>query len=139
MPSPKTILSFFALYLSLQQLKAQTTIRPMIWVKPSDKAAILEKINKHDWAKQSFETLKSRVSTNLQLHQNNPKEFLSKMPLDWTKKQANQFPHLQALNPSTGVNNAKREVMMEYLQTGIDCGILYFLTDEEKYDQFGAD
>lgn len=111
----------------------------MIWVKPSDKATILEKINKHDWAKQSFETLKSRVSANLKLYQNNPKEFLSKLPLEWNKKQANRFPPLLTLNPSTGINNAKREVILEYLQTGIDCGILYFLTDDEKYAQFGAD
>jgi hypothetical protein len=44
------------------------------------------------------------------------------MPLDWSVKN-DYVPPMLTFN----------------LQTGIDCGILYFLTDKEEYAQIGAD
>ena len=44
---------------------AQKTERPMIWVKPSDKALILDKITKNQWAKDYFEAFKDRADKEL--------------------------------------------------------------------------
>ena len=65
-------------------IHAQTTQRPMIWVKPSDKAAILDKIAKNQWAKDYFEAFKNRVAEDVKSHATDPKSYLSKMPFDGT-------------------------------------------------------
>jgi hypothetical protein len=117
---------------------AQTVERPMIWVKPSDKKAILEKIEQQAWAKTYFETFKKRVETDIKSHQADPKAYLSKMPLDWSVKNGN-VPPMLTFKADGGPNSEKRQALMHYLQTGIDCGILYFLTDENQYAQIGAD
>ena len=119
-------------------LIAQTTERPMIWVKPSDKAAILDKIAKNQWAKDFYEAFKNRVAEDVKNHQADPKAYLSKMPLDWSKKVEGKIPPFVVFK-DPGSSAEQRKAVMHYLNTGIDCGVLYFLTDEEKYAQIGAD
>ncbi len=116
---------------------AQTTERPMMWVKPSDKAVILDKIAKNEWAKGYYEAFKNRVADDVKNHAADPKAYLSKMPLDW----ANGKDKIPAFLPikGTGGDTESRKDLMLYLQTGIDCGILYFLTDDTKYAQLSAD
>ncbi|MEZ4905275.1 MAG: heparinase II/III family protein [Spirosomataceae bacterium] len=125
--------------LPLSVFSQMITTRPMIWVKPSDKPAILEKIAQNQWAKDYYEAFKNRVGEELKNHQANPKDYLSKMPLDWSKKQDEQVPPVIQLKGFGGVNAEKREALIRYLQTAVDCGVLYYLTDDEKYAQISAD
>lgn len=117
----------------------QNVIRPMIWVKPNDKSAILDKIAKNEWAKSYYEAFKKRVETDVKNHQTDPKTYLNKMPLDWSKKNDGQVPPLIQLRGFGGVNADARQALLTYLQTGVDCGVLYFLTEDEKYAQIGTD
>ena len=117
---------------------AQTAERPMIWVKPSDKAAILDKIAKNAWAKNYFDAFKKRVEEDVKDHAADPKAYLSKMPLDW-RKTGDKVPPFVLIKGNKGEGANERQAVMKYLQTGIDCGIIYFLTDEVKYAQISAD
>ena len=134
----KNLLILFFLSQILTITHAQTTERPMIWVKPSDKTAILDKIAKNQWAKDFYEAFKNRVAEDVKNHQADPKAYLSKMPLDWSKKKDGQVPPFVVFK-DPGSSTEQRQAVMHYLQTGIDCGIIYFLTGEEKYAQLGAD
>jgi hypothetical protein len=118
--------------------QAQTIQRPMIWVKPSDKAVLLDKIAKNAWAKDYFDAFKKRVEADVKNHATDPKTYLAKMPLDWAKKDG-KMPPFTAMKGTQGGDASIRGVIMSYLQTGIDCGILYFLTDDTKYGQCSAD
>ncbi len=117
---------------------AQTALRPMIWVKPSDKTAILDKIAKNAWAKTYFDAFKKRVEEDVKNHAADPKAYLSKMPLDWSKT-GDKVPPFVLIKGNKGEGANERQAVMKYLQTGIDCGIMYFLTDEVKYAQISAD
>jgi Heparinase II/III-like protein len=134
----KTILALFFTISSYGSGWSQTLQRPMIWVKPSDKAGILDKINRQPWAKAYFETFQERVANDVKEHQADAKTYLAKMPLDWSKNKVN-LPPFVALKGTGGSTVAQRQALMHYLQTGIDCGIVYFLTDEEKYAQLSTD
>jgi Heparinase II/III-like protein len=133
----KNIAFLFILFLT-HFAHAQTTERPMIWVKPSDKAAILDKIAKNAWAKNYFDAFKNRVEEDVKNHAADPKAYLSKMPLDWTKA-GDKVPSFVLIKGNKGEGANERQAVMTYLQTGIDCGIIYFLTDDVKYAQISAD
>jgi hypothetical protein len=107
-------------------------------VKSSDKEAILDKIKTQDWAKKYYQKFKERLNVELKNHQANPTEYLSKMPLDWSKKDGSIPPMIQ-LKSSGGTEAQKRQALMYYLQNGIDCGIIYYLTDDESYAQLALD
>ena len=117
---------------------AQTTVRPMIWVKPDDKALILNKIATQPWAKDYYEGFKARTDTDIKSHQADVKAFLSKMPLDWAKQTAGQLPPFIAMKVVSQYRQERGE-LMHYIRTGIDASILYFLTDDERYAQCSAD
>lgn len=129
--------SFFVILLS-SSIFAQKTERPMIWVKPSDKALILDKITKNQWAKDYFEAFKNRADKEVAIQNKDPKAYLSKMPLDWAETK-DKIPPMIVMAGTGGKTVEERKALMQYLQTGIDCGILYFLTNENKYGQIGAD
>ncbi len=113
--------------------------RPMIWVKPSDKAAILDKIAKNQWAKDYYEEFKNRVAADVKNHQTDPKAYLSKMPINWAKNENGTISPAFQIKKGRQENAEQRAALRHYLQTGIDCGVLYFLTDDPKYAQIGAD
>ena len=58
-------------------LHAQNT-HPHILVKPTDKQAILEKIDNQPWAKLVFNKLMGSVATYVERHQTNPEWILSR-------------------------------------------------------------
>jgi Heparinase II/III-like protein len=130
-------IAFLLFLILIQFAQAQTTERPMIWVKPSDKAAILDKIAKNAWAKTYFDAFKNRVEEDVKNHAADPKTYLDKMP--FAAAINGKIPPLKLLKGSGGSTTDERQAIMHYLQTGIDCGILYFLTDDTKYAQLSAD
>jgi hypothetical protein len=112
--------------------------RPMIWVKPSDKQEILNKIKTQKWANDFYQKFKERLANDLKNHQANPKEYLSKMPLDWSKAN-NSIPPMLQFKSNGGLEPEKRQALISYIQTAIDCGVMYYLTDEEPYAQLALD
>jgi hypothetical protein len=131
---------FFYLFFCLNSFSyCQTSIRPLIWVKPSDKTEIWNKIKTQKWAADYYKEFKNRLDEDLKNHQSDPKQYLSKMPLDWSKSGNNSFPPMLQFKSNGGLETEKRQALMHYLQTAIDCGIIYYLTDEEPYAQLVLD
>jgi len=124
--------------------------RPFILVKQSDRAQILDKIKNQEWAKNSLTDFMNQLNQDIQVHQLNPSEFLKGMPFDWEKGKPGEIPpFFHTYHIENGVHknldNATTEEMvnarelMRYLQIGIDCGIAYYITEDEKYAQCAVD
>jgi hypothetical protein len=128
----------FALMLLNSLAYAQNTNRPMIWVKTHDKSEILNKIKTQKWAATYYQKFKERVEADVKNHRADPKQYLSQMPLDWSKVNGSIPPMMQP-NSNSGLVAEKRKAFIHYLQTAIDCGIIYYLTDDESYAQLALD
>lgn len=118
---------------------AQTEERPMIWVKSSDKAFILANIENNPEIKNYFKAFKRRVEPDMKTYLKNPKAYLSTIPLDWNKQTKGKIPPISTVNKFSGEEGKKSDAHIHYLQTAIDCGVLYFLTNEAQYAQYASD
>jgi hypothetical protein len=141
---------FICFLLSLMMIKSHPQERPFIWVKQSDRAQILDKIRNQEWAKTTYTDFISQIDQDIKLHQSNPTEFLKGMPFDWEKAKPGQMPpfyltyHIEKgvhknLDNATTEEMANARKLMRYLQIGVDCGIAYYLTEDQKYAQCAID
>lgn len=122
----------------------------MILVTPADRSAILQKIGNEPWAREAHARFMEELGEVVSRHQTDPQEFLKGMPFDWSTGKTDGIPgflptrHMingeyRNLDNATTEEMAPARALMRYLQYGIDCGIAYYLTGEEKYAQCGAD
>ncbi|MDP5229692.1 MAG: heparinase II/III family protein, partial [Cellulophaga sp.] len=131
-------------------LNAQELERPIILVKPSDRTNILAKIEKQPWAKDIYTKFIKKLNQEITKHQTNPDAFLRAMPFDWKKAKPNEIPpfhhtyHLEN-GKQHNLDNATDEEwihgreLQRYLQIGVDAGMAYYLTEDEKYAQCAID
>ncbi len=144
----KNLLLFLSFILFSTSVFAQE--RPFIWVKQSDRAQVLDKIEKQEWAKTAYTDFIHQLDQDIKLHHSSPLEFLKGMPFDWGKGKTGQTPpFFQTFHIEKGIHknldNATKEEManarklIRYLEMGIDCGIAYYITGEEKYAQCAID
>lgn len=142
------ILFLFILVLISSNVFAQE--RPFIWVKQSDRVQILNKIQKEEWAKTSYTDFINQLNQDIKLHQSNPAEFLKGMPFDWEKSKPGQMPpfyltyHIENgihknLDNATKEEMANARELIRYLGIGVDCGIAYYLTEDQRYAQCAID
>ncbi|SNR70821.1 Heparinase II/III-like protein [Lutibacter agarilyticus] len=131
------IVSLF-LFLNTLSLVAQKIERPFIWVEHKDRVEILAKIENEAWAKQFYNNFKQRLDTDIILYKQSPKEFIAKLPFDWSKQEVEKTPPLKTYNNFTESNSSDRFILNKYLQIGVDCSVLYFLTEDENYAQCAA-
>ena len=126
------------------------TTRPIILVKASERAAILQKIEQKPWASNIYKTFIDELDTKIKLHDSNADAFLRAMPFDWDKSKANSTPpfflttHIEKgknnnLDNATEAEMKSARKLMSDLKTGIDCGIAYYLTEDQKYAQCAID
>jgi hypothetical protein len=131
-------------------LHAQEAERPFILVSPDERPSILQKIREQAWAEEIFTDFIDQLDRDIQVHQSDPALFLSGLPFDWESGVPNQIPpfHLtyhitdgqhRNLDNATEAEMANARKLIRYLQIGIDCGMAYFLTKEEKYGQCAVD
>lgn len=127
-------ISFIAVFCGLlfSPLFAQLTERPFIWVKASDRPALLEKIATEEWARSYFEKFRARADEETADYRASPVDFLRQLPLDWRDSSGSVPPFLD-------VSDDRKIHLMHTLQLAIDCGVLYFLTEEPQYGRFSAD
>ncbi len=129
---------------------ARNRERPFILVEPGDRAAILEKIENDPRAQERFNSLIENLDQTVELHQSDPEAFLKGMPFDWSKEEPGEIPPFLLTRRMVdgeyrNLDNATREewapagALSRYLQIANNCGIAYFLTNEEKYAQCGVD
>ncbi|MGB7394010.1 MAG: heparinase II/III family protein [Pricia sp.] len=137
-----SILAFFS--------NAQEKSRPFIWVDATERLGILEKIKAKPWAASYFKKLKERADKAVSEHQQDSEAFLRQMPLDWDNQQKNEIPPLtytkigvpgehRNLDNATKEELANFEKLSDYLQMAVDCGVLYYLIQEDEYARCGLD
>ncbi|WP_248722507.1 heparinase II/III family protein [Seonamhaeicola sp. ML3] len=123
---------------------SQTQERPFILVKASERQKILDKIENQDWANEIYANLKKETDKQVEVFYGNPEAFVRQLPFDWSKKQQNQFPSfLKTTHVANGVqenlDNATdeewqpAELLINNLQVALNCGVMYYLTENEKY------
>ncbi|MFA3792014.1 heparinase II/III family protein [Aliiglaciecola sp. SL4] len=112
--------------------------RPSIWVKNSERAAILEKIQSEPWAKSLFEELKHRADSVAVVGNKKRRNSLEELPLVWSNNKSLP-PTLPTFRHKDGGSQAQLTQVVKTLQDGVDCGVLYYLTQESKYATCGAD
>ena len=138
---------FFLVFCS-NSMRAQQ--RPFIWVNQLDREQVLEKILREAWAKSSYDNHISNLKEAIAAHQNDADKFLRSIPLDWDNQKPGESPpffytthivdgkHLN-LDNATEEEYANGKKYMAFLQTAIDCGVAYYLTEDEKYAQCATD
>lgn len=104
--------------------------RPFIWVRDSDKAAILDKIATNAWATSLFNSLVSREAPSLASYQANRDSYLRALPVNWSLATP-----LFKTEPTYTVRSAAESKFNDAL----DCAILYYLTQDTNYAQCAAD
>ncbi|WP_136482891.1 heparinase II/III domain-containing protein [Cognatitamlana onchidii] len=125
-------------------MQGQELERPFIFVKSSERNQILEKINTQPWAKHIYDTLKLTTDAEVNKFYKDPSVYIKQLPFDWSKKRQNHFPpffkttHVrngvqENLDNATDEDWKPAELLITHLQVALDCGTMYYLTQDEKY------
>jgi len=137
------------LLLSCGRVLGADVERPMIWVSPSERADILQKIKRNAWARKLFVELKERADAAVPGSAADRRQKLLALPLVWPKD--GSAPTIRTYRKGAGLGNktnkdlawgyprAPQQAMIEGLHDAIDCGVLYYLTANEKYAVAAAD
>jgi len=131
-----------------QDTSAKSMTRPFIWVRASERDEILNKIEQNSWAKTLFTSLKSRAGAGTSTNLTERREKLVALPLQWPDGK-NSVPTLPTYIKSKdnqtdtklrwGHPRAEQMTMLKGVQDGVDCGVMYYLTEQEQYAQCAAD
>lgn len=104
-------------HLTEKEVLLDTLKHPRIWVSPKDRKGILDNISKYPWANSLFSQLKKNQSSKYLNHAKNPSEEINLIP---------SLP-------------GDRKIHRTILNDGVECAILYYLTEDEKYAQIASD
>jgi hypothetical protein len=108
--------------------------RPFIWVRNSDKPAILEKIANRPWAADVYDALVARAFTHVSSHQSDRRGYLSGLPVeDWSAA----TPKMKTI-PAYDESSV-RWALRDKLDEALDCAVLYYLTGDDNYASLAAD
>jgi len=138
------LLIFLFLFIYKGKLFGQEKERPFILVKNSERAKILNKIETKKWAKEIYVNLKENTDLQVKKFYKNPKAYLNNLPFNWSEVKKNNFPpfyktdHVENgkhrnLDNATDKEWEPAEKLITYLQIALDCGYLYYTTQDEKY------
>ena len=130
---------------SINTVFAEQVERPFIWVKASDRAAIVEKITTKPWAKKQFQTLRARADNATANNITQRREKLLALPLVWPEGVSSEnrasgiTPSLEFLQDKSKKTASDKKALSVALLDAIDCGVMYYLSEEEQYGQCAAD
>lgn len=111
--------------------------RPMIWVRPAERPAILVKIAENPAVAAYYAAFSERVKKDMSDWATAPSVYLNRLPL--VEVADEPFPSFRTYTEFGGTDGEEQDRMMHQLQTAVDCGVLYFLTQEEQYARYAAD
>ena len=127
-----TLIPFFFV---LNDIDAQ---RPDIWANEAELPAILHKIKTQDWANTYFEDFKSSADKRIEALKSNGFQKVKKLPfLALTDPNISAFKYFNINFPSKE-DDGYRLLFIDLLNTGVDCGVMYYLTKDEKYADAGS-
>ena len=101
----------------------QSIVHPHIWISPSERGNVLNKINNDTaliWSGKLYNDLHNAVDDLIAVHKTSPQSYLSQLP-DLNKNDNSRNDHSDAL------------------YNAVQAGILFFLDENEDYAQFAAD
>lgn len=116
----------------------QLTARPLIWVKESEKDSILNEISNNEWKNNYFTNFKNRVDEELADYMADRQGYLNQLPFNITNVVDRQIPPFKTISNSQPNAAADRNTYKLYLQSGVDSGVLYYLTGNEDYAKYSA-
>ncbi|MEO7600350.1 MAG: hypothetical protein ABIV50_15560, partial [Opitutus sp.] len=127
--------------LVLSPLAAAPVERPLIWVTPADRASILAKIETAPWARTAFERLQAQVHEAMAEHQKDAAAYLRKIPTIPSPAGVGHAPTLAPIpgNMASTPDKGDGPKLERLLTLGVDCGALYYLTQDEAYARCAAD
>ena len=125
-------------------LFSQTKERPFILVTSEERNEITQKINTQNWAFKIYTELKIKTDFQVKKFYKNPDKYLKQLPFHWKEGTKNEFPpfhktdHIENgkhknLDNATDEEWKPAELLIKYLQVALDCGVLYYVTQDEKY------
>ena len=123
-------------YIHLYAVEAEPvepTPRPFIWVRDSDKPAILDKIANQSWAGSMKSALESRVAGAIASHKSDRDAYIRGLPVNW-----NLTPASYRTVPQYAENSV-RGPTVDYFDTALECAVLYYLTGDSDYAALAAD
>lgn len=137
------LLQLFLIVYSLN-LFSQELERPFILVKASERTAILNKIETKPWANKIYENLKAKTDLEVDEFYQNQKTYIKNLPFNWSEVKDDNFPpffktdHIENgkhknLDNVTDKEWEPAELLIKYLQIALDCAVLYYITQEDKY------
>jgi hypothetical protein len=130
---------FYSLFFTLLGHSLSAQERPFIWVKNSEREVILSKIEDESWAHSLFEKFKQRLDQDIGDHQSDPADFLSRIPFNWAEQIPGKTPPLKNQYRDHPQEKSDAKIIMHYLQAAIDCGVMYYLVEDERYAQCALD
>lgn len=121
-------IAFALLLFCTLSISAQSLNRPIIHVTAEEKASILDKIDKYDWAKSIESELKKSADSEVAAHKTDP------------AKTINAIIALAADdNLSESEVGDANSAHFKTLSRAAHAGMLYYLSDNEDYAQYAAD
>lgn len=132
-------ITLFACMPTVAQTEQSADItRPSIWVKPSDRSEILRKINANEWAKALYTELESRVVSVASDDLAKRKKNLETLPFIWANGKSSP-PSFPVFRIEGGGTREQQNAIIKSLHDAVDCGVMYYLSEQEKYAKCGAD
>ncbi|RDV24148.1 hypothetical protein DXV75_15795 [Alteromonas aestuariivivens] len=119
-------------------VNAEEVERPSIWVKNADRQPILDKIQTQPWAASLFNELQERVAPLASEKTKARKKNLEQLPLIWFDDRSLP-PTLPKFRMKGGGSKQQLTAVIKALQDGVDCGVMYYLTQQSSYAACGAD
>ncbi len=113
--------------------------RPRIWVTPGERVGILERIEHDEESAALFEALQARAHAFVEEYERDTLDFLLQLPLNWDDPYEDFPPFHRITRYGDSPGMERRRVLMRYLQASIDCGVIYYLTGEDRYARVAAD
>lgn len=117
------------LFLFINPIIAQSLKHPIIWVTSEERPKILADIEKYDWAKSISDLLHTHVDSTLNVHLSNPNAIINAIP-HFAKSDHENVE--KKASPLAAAHN-------KILTLASNAGLLYYLTEDEKYAKFSAD
>ena len=101
----KNILVIFIFWMGCM-LAVQAQQHPCVYVSPSDKVTVRQKVKNEPWAGEAFAAIRSKVEKYVDRHQTDPEWIISRLAMYWKEGERYTQCYLKKQNWDRGEGNA---------------------------------